>query len=313
MRIQKEDIDFKCLCCNSKIFIRYKEINSYMPFVPRGLTRPNNVNVQLIKCSNCGLIHDMKTFLEYDYLSLYTEKKIYSSKEYSTENIKSKYSVDIVDLISNYVSINDKVLEIGFCTPELMLRVKKLTSHIFGLELDPEAVKKAKGKNIDARFGTINEVFKEETFNLIYSIALFEHIENPKNFIRDLDSKLSRQGKIIIQLPNPNSLNATISRLFSKNSWDMFTEPGHVAHYEKKHLDMIFDKYNYNRILYKTSTILVRGKIPFIPGRPKKIEKLVMNLSNNIFFFWVYKVFIKFIDFFKLGDTQILIYEKASN
>ena len=311
MRTQKEDIDFKCLCCDNKIYKYYKEIKSYMPIVPKGLTRSNNVYVQLIKCSNCGLIHDKKTFLDYDYLSLYTDKNIYSSKDYSIENIKSKYSVDVVDLISKYFIGKDKVLEIGFCTPELMMRVKKLTPHIFGLELDPEAVKKAKQKNIDARFGTIKEVFKEETFNLIYSIALFEHIENPNFFIRDLDSKLSPQGKIIIQLPNPNSLNAIISALFSKNSWDMFTEPGHVAHYEKKHLDMFFDKFNYNRKCYKTSTILVRGKLPFIPGRPLKMEKLIMNLSNNIFFFRLYKILIKFLDFLKVGDTQILVYEKS--
>ena len=309
--MQKKDIEFKCLVCNNEKFNFYKKISSFMKFVPEGLTRNNLVNVNLIKCSSCGLIHDLKTFEGFNYNKLYEKDTIYSKTNYSFENIENKYSKDIVSLISKFSNKNDNILEIGFCTPELLLKLRRIGYKVFGLELDPIAVKKAKKSNINAKKGTLKDTFLDTKFDLIYAIALFEHIENPKDFIGDLYKSLNKNGKIIIQLPNPISLNCLISNYFSKHSWDMFTEPGHVAHYTKKDLNKLFEMANFKLKYYGTSTIRVRGKIPFIPGRSLTIEKKLQNLTlNSKLFMFFYTYFLKIIDFFNLGDTQILIYEK---
>lgn len=306
-----EEVTKVCLVCKSTKFQLGYKIDSLMPVVPQGITRANKVNVILDSCSNCGLLVDRKYFQGYDYQSLYSKEKIYSTSNYDFSNFSKKYSTDPIDVLAPFLNDSMTALEIGFCTTELMQRIKGRVKKISGLELDPLAVKKAVRLGFDAREGTLKNAFGNEKFDLVYAIALFEHLTSPSLWLEEVHSSLNKGGLVLIQLPNPQSLNAVLSRNFSKHSWDMFTEPGHVAHYNKRHLKKMFGNYGFRLKQYNTSTIRVRGKFPWIPGRPLGLEKYIQKITlNNSFAMKVYTWFLVFHDVLKIGDTQILLFEK---
>jgi SAM-dependent methyltransferase len=300
-----------CLVCSSTKFRRGENIKSIMPIVPEGITRANKVHVILDRCSGCGLLIDRKYFNGYDYESLYSKDTIYSKSNYDFSNFPKKYSTDPIDVLAPYLNKSITALEIGFCTTELMQRVGKKVKKISGLELDPLAVKKAVELGFDAREGSVKQAFGNVKFDLIYAIALFEHLTSPKEWLNEVYSHLNAGGLVLIQLPNPQSLNALISRIFSRHSWDMFTEPGHVAHYRKRHLKKLFENSGFRPKRFATSTIRVRGKIPLIPGRPIRLESYIQKITlNSSFAMKIYTGILVVLDILKIGDTQILIFEK---
>ena len=64
---------------------------------------------------------------------------------------------------------------------------------------------------------------------------------------------------------------------------------------------------------YFTSTILIRGKIPFLPGRNNKVEKFIKKLNKKYKLFNLfYLLLIKFLDYFYLGDTVVYVLKKKS-
>lgn len=300
-----------CLVCSSTKFRRGENIKSIMHIVPEGITRANEVHVILDRCSGCGLLIDRKYFNGYDYESLYSKDTIYSKSNYDFSNFPKKYSTDPIDVLTPYLNKSITALEIGFCTTELMQRVGKKVKKISGLELDPLAVKKAVELGFDAREGSVKQAFSNMKFDLIYAIALFEHLTSPKEWLNEVHSHLNAGGLVLIQLPNPQSLNALMSKKLSRHSWDMFTEPGHVAHYKKRHLKKLFENSGFQLKRFATSTIRVRGKIPFIPGRWLWLESRIQRATlKSPLMMNLYTLFLLTLDKFKIGDTQILVFEK---
>ena len=121
---------------------------------------------------------------------------------------------------------------------------------------------------------------------------------------------LNKNGTLILQFPNINSLNCKVSNL-SNSKWDMFLEQGHIFFPEKKHMTVFSNISNFKIINVKTSTITIRGKIPFWPIRNVDIENFIkeINLNSRVFNFF-YLSFLKILDYFYLGDTVIYKLEK---
>ena len=90
----------------------------------------------------------------------------------------------------------------------------------------------------------------------------------------------------------------------------MFLEPGHKYIFNKKNIKTtLSDKFKI--IKYSTSRILVRGKIPFLFVRNKRIENYIYNLYIKNYYFRVFYItMFKFLDFFNLGDISYYLLKK---
>ena len=68
---------------------------------------------------------------------------------------------------------------------------------------------------------------------------------------------------------------------------------------------------SFNIITYKTSTIRIRGKIPFWPTRNPKLESKIIEFTHKSkFLLYIYTHFLKILDIFQLGDTHFIIAKK---
>lgn len=142
------------------------------------------------------------------------------AKEYhDNDNLKDKFIEDecqfyTYDWVFNNITENSKVLELGFgegnFTEELIKRNFKPTV-IDGSDF---LLNKAKELYGDA-LNTINLLFEEynplEKFDCIIATHVLEHLDNPSDLLIKMKSWLNPNGKIIIIVPNKESIHRQLA------------------------------------------------------------------------------------------------------
>jgi len=121
--------------------------------------------------------------------------------------------------------------------------------------------------NIDWVSQDLNEEFSDGTqYDLVVSLEVIEHLENPRAMIRNIFSLLKPGGHAIITTPNQNSLSSILALIF-KGHFIAFLDsnyPGHIT--ALTNLDLI-------RIA-KEAGFTVTGIEYTDSGRPPKFRKI---------------------------------------
>lgn len=105
------------------------------------------------------------------------------------------------------------VLDAGCGTGNPLIS-KHIVKELIGCDINLDAIK----SNVDISYGLVgdleNIVFCENTFDLIMSFDVIEHIENPLVFIKNAYKSLRKGGYLFLVMPNRNSLFGLVARLF---------------------------------------------------------------------------------------------------
>lgn len=224
------EINFKCVVCNHK----QNKILSYK-------------NFDYFKCINCGLVstyplpskkeiknHYKKEFNKgnYKFLRLYSKQyqKVYSGFLSEIE----KY------LINEGKSLNKlKILDIGCFTGDFLLLASIEGADVWGIELQKEAVRIA-DKKLPGRIKEKNisdNPFKKQKFDIITMFGLIEHIENPQKTIHEIKNMLKKDGILVIQTPN---IDSVLAKLLQKY-WPPYTPVEHIHLFGKKSINKILN------------------------------------------------------------------------
>lgn len=300
---------FQCPICGSTQHRDFRRFSSTYPLLPEGITRPHTVEVELRQCAGCGLEFTQKFLENHEFDALYEKDEIYSTSGYIYEGkIAPKYTFDTAGYLHALFQKPGAMLEIGFLSPDLLLAFREQGWQVYGLDLDAAAVAKAAAAGFAAHAGKLDAAaFPGTNFDLIVASAVLEHVEQPVAFIQAIRDRLNPGGHVMLQLPNASSLNAFVSRL-SPHNWDMYAEPGHVFHYRRRHLVRLLEENGLEVRHYATSTIRIRGKVPFLPGRFPRLERRVKALIHRSpAFLAVYTAFLRLLDTLKLGDTHVIV------
>ena len=96
-----------------------------------------------------------------------------------------------------------KVLEIG-CFDGYILSKIKSQFNVHGCDPSPGAlIGRKQGLNIERSFFG-KDTFGKKTFDVIIARHIIEHISDLDNFLKNLTSKISKHGKLILEMPNIN-------------------------------------------------------------------------------------------------------------
>jgi 2-polyprenyl-3-methyl-5-hydroxy-6-metoxy-1,4-benzoquinol methylase len=225
----------------------------------------------LFACKTCGLIQkkvdaDFSQKSNYIYNN-YNAYSVAKGKENSVY-IKKKNSCRS-DLILNHINKKviklkkKKILDLGCGSGFTLKRVSELfpNNNLYAYDYDNKNSKNIKRiKNLKKFYtGNINKI--NNKFDLIILMHVFEHINNPINFLNSLKKKLNPGGVICIQSPN-----------IEKNFLDILTFD-HISHFSKDSLKILI-----------TKTLFC--KIKFFNILKKEITCILFNSSNakkNIF------------------------------
>ena len=178
-----------------------------------------------------------------DYISHTDSKKTVIDKIYqAVKNITLKRKLRLINeclLHQNSISRPEKnILDIGAGTGDFLKVCKVNLWNVFGIEPDMEA------RNIAAKKGVLLHKdishFTDKKFEIITLWHVLEHVENLEEYISTLEKLLSKNGTLIIAVPNYKSYDA---KYYSK-FWAAFDVPRHLWHFSETSISKLFAPVN---------------------------------------------------------------------
>lgn len=243
-----------CFLCNSE---NLKQLNGYYE------------KHSLIKCKNCGFI-----FME-KIPSPQELEEYYANYSYNTEEIIPPTTIKSYNVLLNefekYRQTN-KILDVGCGRGWFLLEAKKRGWKVYGSEYSQTAVKLCLQSSIEMKEGELDlSFFKEESFDVITSFEVIEHINNPHKELNLIYNLLRSGGIFYCTTPNFNSL----MRYYLKNKYNIIEYPEHLSYYTKSTLNKVVKQNGFLPIKFLSTGISI-SRINASKKLPDKI-----NISNH--------------------------------
>lgn len=128
-----------------------------------------------------------------------------------------------------------KILDIGAGTGDFLKICKENNWDVVGVEPSAKAREIAIKKNINL-IPTINSI--DTKFDIITMWHVLEHVINLEDYIKTLKKLLTKNGVLIIAVPNYKSYDAN----YYKQHWAAYDVPRHIWHFSKNSISKLFLK-----------------------------------------------------------------------
>lgn len=240
---KKSNISHKCISCNSILIDDLVKIGDQFPSaiflekrdeIPDGLS-PSSLN--LSKCSNekCGLVQ----LTEIKNLQYVFDHYPYESG--STATMKEKLK-SIIDDSLNYVQLNedDIILDIGGNDGTMLSLIDQKVL----AKVNIDAASGVKQRVSDKNYYHVHSKFNYKSYNsldfqapkLIFSVAMFYHLSDPKSFCKDIANVMSEDSIWVLQM-------TYLGSMLKDNIFDNIVHE-HVAYYSLKSLEFLLSMFN---------------------------------------------------------------------
>lgn len=195
----------------------------------------------LCKCKNCGFVFSKKRPSNEELSAYY---KNYGVTSYLSEITIKRYH-QLLDEFEKYRKTN-RLLDVG-CGRGLFLdEAKKRGWEVYGTELSEETTKICREKGINMYYGSLHEnCFDAESFDVITSLEVIEHINTPKNEIKSFKKLLRIGGLVYITTPNFNSL---LRYKLKEKYINVIIYPEHLSYYVPNTLNRAFTQCGFKKI-----------------------------------------------------------------
>ena len=160
--------------------------------------------------------------------------------KYKTLYYRNKV-IEIMKLIPDMKG--KKVLDVGCCAGYMSVLFARMGAEVTGIDTSENAIKAAKlyanQKGVRCRFMNKEAWEVDESFNVILSKDVIEHILHDNGFVSNIADKLMPGGQLIIQTQNKFSLQFIIEYpvrlVMGDKSWKGW-DPTHKKFYTQKSL-----------------------------------------------------------------------------
>lgn len=224
------------------------------------------------------------SFLSEDYYN-----QLYTNKPFAQGMIKqSEY---ILSKINNWIKENQHILDIGCGSGEFgFLLQKQKKAYVSGLELSQAAVREAKRKGINAKYGDLMKIwpFEDNSMDVITSIQVIEHVINPDMVFTESYRVLKPGGFYITTTPNlavwfnriifllgyqpffteVSTKDKTIGLSFTRNLTPYRESLGHLKVFTLKGLVELYSYYGFNVVKS------LGGRLVYLPPYMKPIDTM---------------------------------------
>jgi 2-polyprenyl-3-methyl-5-hydroxy-6-metoxy-1,4-benzoquinol methylase len=167
------------------------------------------------QCKHCDLI--FKSFQEKaeklyneNYADAFLETGAYFS--HAASSFFKKILEDSNGQVNGSIS-KPRLLDIGSGVGTMLQTATELGYKPIGVELSPKLVEVSSKKGHTVINKNISDISLDEKFDAITMMDIIEHLENPKEVLKELSLLLKPDGEIIIYTPNHNSLIVKIASL----------------------------------------------------------------------------------------------------
>ena len=200
----------------------------------------------IVKCDQCELLFTNPRPNK-ESIGKYYETEDYISHSNSSKSIINKiYKIVRSFSLKNKIKIADQlttdknILDYGCGTGHFLSEAKKNNWKIKGIEPN-ESARQLANKQLGGHvFPTLVELDKNEKYSIITLWHVLEHILDLSTTLGVLKSLLSKDGSLIIAVPNPESYDAQ----YYKEYWAGYDVPRHLYHFTPKSLKKLIQKHN---------------------------------------------------------------------
>lgn len=115
---------------------------------------------------------------------------------------------------------------------------QKSKAKCIGIDFSDSGWKDKNFPNLELKKVAIEDYVSDKQFDVITLWHYLEHDYNPSQTIEKLYNCLKYGGKLIIEVPDYNSISAKIQ----KSNWQGWHSPRHISLPTKKSFDLLFQK-----------------------------------------------------------------------
>lgn len=275
-----------CLICSSEFIVKLERFSSSY----------------LCKCKSCNFVFSQKIPSEKELIEHY---KRYARNDYLSPITIKRYN-EILDIFENYRKTGN-IIDVGCGIGYFLEEAKKRGWNVYGTEYTNEAVNICDNKGIKMYKGKLNpENFTPNSFDIITSFEVIEHINNPSEEIHNYFKLLRKGGLFYCTTPNFNSL----SRSILKEKWNTICYPEHLSYYTPKTLSNLLKLNDFSTIKVKTTGISINifkkslGKKHISVVSEKSDDELLRRKMDKKILYKFLKIVLNgLLSFLKIGDT----------
>jgi SAM-dependent methyltransferase len=181
-----------------------------------------------------------------------------------------------LSLIRKFSSKAKKILEIG-CAKGDFLSWLPSNYKKFAVEINQNALKFVKDNHRDIKvLGERIELVDSSRgiFDVVLFFHVLEHIDKPNIFFAALYNLLGKDGVVILEIPNSESLGLRLT----KTNWFHLDTPRHLFFYSHDSLKILIDRHNLKIVSFSGNPI------DYFQDLPISILKVINSTKQNVLF-----------------------------
>jgi SAM-dependent methyltransferase len=269
---------------------------------------------RLVRCATCSLVFLNPMFSDEEISALYPAD-YYAYQDHFSRNGWRELARTLLHYRAGTQDpefpVPGRMLDLGCGSGWFLSVMRDKGWETHGVEISTAAAelgRKQAGLNIF--LGTLQQAhFPSEFFDYIRSNHSFEHISSPRETLQEIHRVLRPGGKLLIGVPNIDSLNA---KLFGQYWWYLGA-PVHPFNYSVETLSKLLQKHDFSveKVNYNSYCAGILGSFQIFLNRSNRRKSTAGMFVNNPLLkvpcHWAAKV----IDLFRLGDAIEITASKA--
>lgn len=167
---------------------------------------------KVVICENCGLVFLNPQHEVVDYEKFYSQQLASSAKIKNLDKFKKNYRQSgnyylkeflLKNIDEENLSARPKLLDIGCGHGVFLYFLKEDNFELYGLEPGNGAVEFGRQLGLNITQGTLEEAdLPENNFDIIVSLATIEHVNDPLNVLKKIQSLLRPGGYLLLTTPD---------------------------------------------------------------------------------------------------------------
>ncbi len=279
----------KCPVCGSQKMEIFLKLKDYF------LT---GESFEISQCAECGFKFTNPVPRETDLPKYYESDEYISHSNASTGLINRIYQSVRKHSIKKKVKIattklaRGEALDIGCGTGDFLNEMLNGGWNVKGIEPNDTARNSAiNNYGLDIYDESQLFEFRENSFDVITMWHVLEHVYNLERHLTQIKMILRKEGRLVIALPNADSLDAAIY----KNFWAAYDVPRHLYHFNQSSLRRLMENFGFEIVTIKPmvfdsfyismlSEKYMHGKINYISSFFNGLKTDLYGLSDKKYY-----------------------------